>query len=107
MHAGPGDSASIVRVSQALRSASFLNTVHDTDALEVAIWAAAAGEASPEQLARLEDDRRAAELSHAMDDVNREFGASVVYFGSMFGLRDAAPTRIAFTQIPDFDRVVN
>ena len=54
-----------------------------------------------------EDDRRAGVLSHAMDGVNREFGASVVYFGSMFGLRDAAPTRIAFTQIPDFDRPVN
>lgn len=53
------------------------------------------------------EERLQAELSHAMDDVNREFGASVVYFGSMFGLRDAAPTRIAFTQIPDFDRVVN
>ena len=54
-----------------------------------------------------EADRRAAELSSAMDGVNREFGASVVYFGTMYGMRDAAPTRIAWTQIPDFDRVVN
>jgi DNA polymerase-4 len=53
-----------------------------------------------------EADRRQGELSHAMDEVNREFGSSVVYFGSMFGMRDAAPTRIAFTQIPDFDRRV-
>jgi DNA polymerase-4 len=54
-----------------------------------------------------EDDRRAAELSHAMDDVNREFGASVVHLGSMWGMRAAAPTRVAFNRIPDFDRVVN
>jgi DNA polymerase-4 len=54
-----------------------------------------------------EDDRKAAELSFAMDDVNAEFGASVVHFGAMHGLEDAAPTRIAFTQIPDFDRRVS
>lgn len=53
------------------------------------------------------EERLQADLSRAMDDVNREFGASVVHFGSMLGLRDAAPSRIAFTQIPDFDRVVN
>ena len=53
-----------------------------------------------------EDDRNATALSHAMDDVNREFGASVVYFGSMYGMKDAAPTRVAFNRIPDFDRVV-
>jgi DNA polymerase-4 len=54
-----------------------------------------------------EDDRKAADLSHAMDEVNREFGASVVHFGGMHGMKDTAPSRIAFTQIPDFDRRVN
>jgi DNA polymerase-4 len=53
------------------------------------------------------EERAQAELSHAMDDVNREFGASVVHFGGMFGRKNEAPTRIAFTQIPDFDRTVN
>ena len=53
------------------------------------------------------EERAQADLSHAMDDVNREFGASVVHFGGMFGLRNEAPSRIAFTQIPDFDRTVN
>jgi len=53
------------------------------------------------------EERGQADLSRAMDEVNREFGASVVHFGSMFGMKDEAPTRIAFTQIPDFDRVVN
>lgn len=53
------------------------------------------------------EERSQADLSRAMDDVNREFGASVVHFGSMFGMKDTAPTRVAFTQIPDFDRVLN
>ncbi|MBX9628329.1 MAG: DNA polymerase [Gemmataceae bacterium] len=54
-----------------------------------------------------EADRRAAGLSHAMDGVNAEFGASVVYFGTMWGLRDAAPNRIAFGRIPDLSRAVS
>jgi DNA polymerase-4 len=54
-----------------------------------------------------DEDRQGEDISHAMDTVNAEFGASVVYLGAMFGMRDAAPTRIAFTQIPDFDRRVN
>jgi DNA polymerase-4 len=58
-------------------------------------------------LSLFETDQKAAELSHAMDDVNAEFGASVVHFGAMHGLEDAAPNRIAFTQIPDFDRRVS
>jgi DNA polymerase-4 len=53
-----------------------------------------------------EADRRQADLSHAMDEVNAEFGGNVVHFGGMWGMRDAAPNRIAFTQIPDFDRRV-
>ncbi|QJW94294.1 DNA polymerase Y family protein [Frigoriglobus tundricola] len=54
-----------------------------------------------------DEDRKGENISHAMDDVNAEFGASVVYLGAMFGMRDAAPSRVAFTQIPDFDRRVN
>jgi len=54
-----------------------------------------------------EDDRKAADLSRAMDKVNAEFGASVVHFGAMHGMEAAAPNRIAFTQIPDFDRRVS
>ena len=54
-----------------------------------------------------DEDRKAEDVSAAMDDVNAEFGASVVYLGAMFGMRDAAPSRVAFTQIPDFDRRVN
>ena len=54
-----------------------------------------------------EEDRKGEGISQALDAVNAEFGASVVYLGAMFGMRDAAPSRVAFTQIPDFDRRVN
>ena len=54
-----------------------------------------------------EADRRQTDLSHAMDDVNREFGASVVYFGTMFGMRDTAPTRIPFNRVPELERCVS
>ena len=54
-----------------------------------------------------EDDRAAGELSHAMDDVNAEFGRSTVYFGTMWGLRDAAPNRIAFGRLTDLRRAVS
>jgi DNA polymerase IV len=54
-----------------------------------------------------EEDRKAAEVSRAIDDVNAEFGASVIHFGAMHGFENSAPTRIAWTQIPDFDRRVS
>ncbi len=54
-----------------------------------------------------EEDRKAADVSRAMDEVNAEFGASVIHFGAMHGMEDQAPTRIAWTQIPDFDRRVS
>lgn len=54
-----------------------------------------------------EDDRKASVVSEVMDEVNREFGASVVHFGAMIGMKETAPSRVAFTQIPDFDRRVN
>lgn len=54
-----------------------------------------------------DEDRKGEDISAAMDEVNLEFGASVIYLGSMFGMRAAAPSRVAFTQIPDFDKRVN
>ena len=54
-----------------------------------------------------DDDHKGLEVSEAMDEVNAEFGASVLHLGAMWGMRDAAPSRIAFTQIPDFDKRVN
>jgi DNA polymerase-4 len=40
------------------------------------------------------------ELSATMDKLNLKFGHSTVHFAGMLPARDAAPTRIAFTQIP-------
>ncbi|OWK40605.1 DNA polymerase Y family protein [Fimbriiglobus ruber] len=48
-------------------------------------------------------DRQVTDLSHAMDRVNRTFGKHAVHFGAAYGMEDAAPTRIAFSQIPEFD----
>ena len=40
------------------------------------------------------------ELSATMDKLNLKFGHTTVHFAGMLPARDAAPTRIAFTQIP-------
>jgi hypothetical protein len=37
----------------------------------------------------------------AMDAINLKFGTDKVYFGGIHGVKQAAPTRIAFTSIPD------
>lgn len=48
-----------------------------------------------------EDDRQRQGLSGVMDAVNRRFGTNAVYFGGMHQMQDQAPSRIAFTNIPD------
>jgi len=40
-------------------------------------------------------------LSSAMDKVNARFGKNAVYLGSMHAAKDSAPSRIAFSSIPD------
>jgi DNA polymerase-4 len=47
-------------------------------------------------------DQRRLHLAHAMDQLNQKFGANTVYFGAIHGVQQAAPTRIAFNQIPQF-----
>jgi DNA polymerase-4 len=42
-------------------------------------------------------------LSHTMDSINRRFGKNTVHLGSIHESLDSAPTRIAFSSIPDFD----
>ncbi len=53
-----------------------------------------------------DEDRKAAEVSRAMDEVNEEFGANVIHFGAMHGYESQAPSRISFTQIPDLQDLV-
>lgn len=45
--------------------------------------------------------RRRTDLARAMDKINTKVGFDKVYFAGMHGLSAAAPTRIAFSQIPD------
>jgi len=48
-----------------------------------------------------EEDGRLLALSRVMDQVNQRYGAHAVYLAGMHSARGHAPTRIAFTQIPD------
>ncbi|QDS98399.1 Y-family DNA polymerase [Adhaeretor mobilis] len=48
-----------------------------------------------------EEDRRPCRATEAMDLVNEKLGLNALYFASMHDTREAAPMRIAFTNIPD------
>ncbi|MCP4591623.1 MAG: DNA polymerase [bacterium] len=43
------------------------------------------------------------ELARTMDSLNGRYGAHTIYFGGMHGVRDRAPRRIAFTNVPRWD----
>jgi DNA polymerase-4 len=49
----------------------------------------------------LEDEARRARLTHAMDAMNHKYGTVTLFSASMLPARAAAPTRIAFTSVPD------
>jgi hypothetical protein len=48
------------------------------------------------------EDRLRERLAKAMDSINARFGQNTVYFAEIHKVRQSAPTRISFTQIPDF-----
>jgi DNA polymerase-4 len=50
-----------------------------------------------------EIDRKLTAASHAMDQVNQQFGSHSLYFAPLHNVQQEAPTRIAFTNIPDLD----
>lgn len=50
------------------------------------------------------EDRQASQAARTMDAVNAAFGAGSMYFASMHETRDAAPLRIAFTNIPEVEK---
>jgi DNA polymerase IV len=54
-------------------------------------------------LSLFEDDDKKYRASKIMDEINRRFGQQSVYLASVHEVRNAAPTRIAFsnTGIPD------
>ena len=47
--------------------------------------------------------RYRADLSHAMDRINERYGRDAVHLGSVHTVLASAPTRIAFSNVPDFD----
>jgi DNA polymerase-4 len=49
------------------------------------------------------DERNRVALSKAMDAINDRFGPDKVYFAGMAGMEEAAPTRIAFSHVPEID----
>ncbi len=49
------------------------------------------------------EDRQASQAARTMDAVNAVFGTGSMYFASMHETRNAAPLRIAFTNIPEIE----
>ena len=47
-------------------------------------------------------DSKRTRLSKAVDSLNDKYGADTLYFGGSHTVQKAAPTRIGFTNIPDF-----
>lgn len=52
-----------------------------------------------------EDEGARYRLSQAIDGINAKYGSNTVYLGGFHRFREAAPRRIAFASIPEFDRV--
>jgi DNA polymerase-4 len=52
----------------------------------------------------LEDESRRGRLSEAMDFLNAKYGGSTLHLGALQQVRGAAPTRIAFSSIPEFEQ---
>ncbi|MFQ5631143.1 MAG: DNA polymerase, partial [bacterium] len=52
-------------------------------------------------LSLFEENKRA-QLADAIDAINTKFGTNTIYFGGIHKAKTAAPTRIAFTSIPDW-----
>lgn len=48
-----------------------------------------------------DEERKSTALNTVIDALNTRYGKNTIYFGGAYAARDAAPTRIAFTHIPD------
>jgi DNA polymerase-4 len=49
------------------------------------------------------EEQKRGQLSRAMDTINAKYGNNTLYLGGVHHVREAAPTRIAFSSIPEFD----
>ena len=61
----------------------------------------------PEELHNLSmfepEARKRGTLSQVMDAINTKYGSHTLYLGGLHNVRNAAPLRIAFSSIPDFE----
>lgn len=48
------------------------------------------------------DNKKRNKLSHTIDHINAKYGKNIIYSAATLPAKTAAPTRIAFTNIPDF-----
>jgi hypothetical protein len=48
-------------------------------------------------------ERNRVDLSQAMDKINERYGRDAVHLGSVHSVLGSAPTRIAFSNVPDLD----
>jgi DNA polymerase-4 len=49
------------------------------------------------------EEQKRGQLSRAIDSINAKYGSNALYLGGVHHVREAAPTRIAFSSIPEFD----
>lgn len=69
--------------------------------LQVGVWLFNLVPNEQHTMSLFEADDRQYRLSTAMDALNDRYGHGAVYFANVGTIRDAAPTRIAFTSVPD------
>ena len=48
-------------------------------------------------------EEKRSKISKAMDGINGKYGSNSLYYGGIHSVRKGAPTRIAFTQIPELE----
>jgi DNA polymerase-4 len=60
-------------------------------------------EEKDQTLPLFERDAKVSAFHAAIDKLNARYGKNTVYFGGAHAALDSAPTRIAFTHIPDYD----
>ncbi len=54
-------------------------------------------------LSLFEEQHKQLTLCQTMDSINAKYGGNTLYLGGLHDVRNAAPTRIAFSSIPEFD----
>jgi DNA polymerase-4 len=69
--------------------------------LQVGVWLFNLVPDEVHSLSLFENDETRHRVSVVMDELNRRFGQHTIYLGALHGLRNAAPTRISFTSIPE------